>query len=69
VKPHLPLWPVLHFKGSFENLISKGGVSKALPFLSWRHYIDTMRDYCLELSKIEILKMLDLQKKTAIKLC
>jgi hypothetical protein len=39
-----------------------------LPFFSWRHYIDTMLDFCLEPGKIEDLKMLDLQKKSAMKL-
>ncbi len=30
--------------------------------------IRPMRDYCLELSKIKVLKMLDLQTKSAMKL-
>ena len=45
---------------------SKGRVKLALPFFSWWYYIDTMLDFCLELSKIEPLKMLDLQTKSAI---
>jgi hypothetical protein len=45
---------------------NEGRVRLALPFLSWRDYIDTMLDSCLKPGKIEILKMLDSQTKSAI---
>jgi hypothetical protein len=50
-----------------DTKMKKAGLWLTLPFLSWRHYIDTMLDFCLTGGKIEAQKMLDLQNKSAIK--
>ncbi len=59
-------WSPLNFNQKSYNALGRVRVGPA--FLSWRHYIDTMIDFCLKLSKYKALKMLDLHTKSAIKL-
>ena len=49
-----------------KQIGSRGILPGTLPFLSCSHYIIPMLDFCLELSKFKVLKMLDLQTKSAI---
>ena len=55
-------------KNHNKQIGSRGILPGTLPFLSCSHYIIPMLDSCLEPGKIEVLKMLDLQTKSAMKL-
>ncbi len=61
VAPPIFLWDTLGIPRR-----KRQGSGLALPFISCRHYIDTMLEFCLTGGKIEALKMRDFHTKSAI---